>query len=120
MRTRLHALALGSLLVTWPCIGYAHAVVTHTSIEKTPVAADRPTEITLHFNSAIETSHSTVSIVDAGGKARALSLTPGTHEPGTLVVALPALPAGKYALRYKVLAADGHVTESVLRFEVKP
>src|SRR4029453_12669854 len=108
MRTRLQALALGSLLVAWPCIGHAHAVVTHTSLETAPVAADRPTEVALHFNSAIETSHATVSIVDADGKVRALSLTPGTHEPGTLVVALPALPAGKYALRYKVLAADGH------------
>jgi methionine-rich copper-binding protein CopC len=35
-----------------------------------------------------------------------------------MVIAVPALAAGKYALRYKVLAADGHVTENVLRFEV--
>ena len=31
---------------------------------------------------------------------------------------VPPLTAGFYALHYKVLAADGHVTESVLRFQV--
>ena len=43
---------------------------------------------------------------------------PGEHPANVLVVALPALTAGHYALKYKVLAADGHVTESVLRFQV--
>jgi hypothetical protein len=121
MRAHVLALALGGLLVVaLPSLARAHAVVTHTSLEDAPIVADRPTEVTLHFNSAIETSHVTVGLVDAGGKVRALSLAPGTREPGVLVVTLPALASGKYALRYKVLAADGHVTESVLRFEVKP
>jgi methionine-rich copper-binding protein CopC len=35
-------------------------------------------------------------------------------------VDLPPLAAGAYGLRYKVLAVDGHVTESVLRFTVRP
>jgi methionine-rich copper-binding protein CopC len=34
-------------------------------------------------------------------------------------VKVPPLAAGRYGLRYKVLAADGHVTESVLRFTVE-
>ncbi|HKA29726.1 MAG TPA: copper resistance protein CopC [Candidatus Binatia bacterium] len=32
---------------------------------------------------------------------------------------MPALPPGFYALQYKVLATDGHVTENVLRFRVE-
>ena len=31
---------------------------------------------------------------------------------------IPALAAGAYGLRYKVLAADGHFTENGLRFKV--
>ena len=107
-----------SLVVAAPAVGHAHAVITRSSIGDKPVPAGQATQVALHFNSAIETSHSTVSVMGADGKATPLDLVPGEHEPGTLVVALPALPAGHYALRYRVLAADGHVTESMLRFQV--
>ena len=32
---------------------------------------------------------------------------------------LSPLPPGVYVVRYRVLAADGHVTEGALRFTVK-
>ena len=44
--------------------------------------------------------------------------SPTGTKPSELLVDLPALPPGAYALHYKVLAVDGHVTESVLRFRV--
>jgi hypothetical protein len=44
-------------------------------------------------------------------------VTPGAGA-GLVTVDLPPLAAGSYGLRYKVLAADGHVTESLLRFTV--
>jgi hypothetical protein len=31
---------------------------------------------------------------------------------------LPALTPGEYAIKYKIFAADGHLTESVIRFDV--
>jgi methionine-rich copper-binding protein CopC len=37
-----------------------------------------------------------------------------------VLVQLPALTSGNYALRYRVLAADGHVTEDTIRFSVVP
>lgn len=107
-----------SLLVALPAVACAHAVVKRSSIGDKPLAAGQPTHVTLYFNSAIVTSHTTVKLVGADGNATPLDLVPGAHEPGTLVVALPALQAGSYALHYRVLAADGHVTESVLRFRV--
>jgi len=33
---------------------------------------------------------------------------------------MPALEAGKYALHYKVFAADGHITDDIIHFTVKP
>ena len=36
-----------------------------------------------------------------------------------LVVPLQPLTPGVYIVRYRVLAADGHVTEGALRFTVK-
>ena len=56
-------------------------------------------------------------LVDARNEERALEVVPRS-EPGKVTVTVPPLAPGTYGLRYKVLAADGHVTESVLRFTV--
>jgi hypothetical protein len=96
----------------------AHAVVTRASLRDTTVVAEVASEATLEFNSAIEAKLTKVTLVDARGEERSLALVAGDHPSNVLVIALPALPAGPYGLRYKVLAADGHVTESVLRFHV--
>jgi methionine-rich copper-binding protein CopC len=101
-----------------PVSGWAHAVVTHASLRDTTIAADTPSETRLEFNSAIEAKLAKVTLIDDQGAERRLELAPGEHPSNVLVVALPALAAGHYALKYKVLAADGHVTESVLRFQV--
>ncbi len=42
----------------------------------------------------------------------------GDQQPDRLVVPLRPLPPGGYVLRYKVLSADGHITEGALRFTV--
>jgi methionine-rich copper-binding protein CopC len=96
---------------------HAHAVLTRSSLDGTPVRANTSTTVTLKFNAGIETGLSKVVLVDERHGERALEVLPGS-EPGTLSVAVPALAPGTYGLRYKVLATDGHVTESVLRFKV--
>jgi len=101
-----------------PVSARAHAVVTRATLRDATIAADTPTTTTLEFNSSIEAKLAKVTLVDDQGVERTLDLAPGEHPSNVLVVALPALAAGHYALKYKVLAADGHVTESVLRFQV--
>jgi methionine-rich copper-binding protein CopC len=105
-------------LVGRPIAVHAHAVVTHAALKDGTVAAGTPSETTLEFNSAIEAKLAKVTLVDDKGAERPLDLAAGEHPANVLVVSLPALTPGHYALRYKVLAADGHVTESVLRFQV--
>ena len=95
----------------------AHAVLTKTSVRDRPVKADTATPVTLTFNSGIETGFA--QVVLARRRARiARSTARAGDKPSDVVVDLPPLPPGAYALRYKVLAADGHVTESVFRFRV--
>lgn len=101
-----------------PIAAHAHAVVTRATLKDATVAAGAPSETTLEFNSAIEAKLAKVTLVDDRGAERPLELAAGDHPKNVLVVSLPALTPGHYALRYKVLAADGHVTESVLRFQV--
>jgi methionine-rich copper-binding protein CopC len=57
--------------------------------------------------------------VENGGRERPLAVAP-VDGAAAIHVDLPPLAAGSYGLRYKVLAVDGHVTESVLRFTVAP
>jgi hypothetical protein len=101
-----------------PSLGRSHAVVMRASLRETAVVAESATRVRLEFNSAIEAKLAKVTLVDEQGGERPLEPAPGEHPKNQLVVALPPLAAGRYALRYKVLAVDGHVTESVLRFDV--
>lgn len=104
-------------LCTVRATAQAHAVVTKSSLDEMPIVANTAAAVTLHFNSGIEPKLSKVVLVDAAKQERSLAVTPSGTD--ALTVQVPALTAGKYALRYKVLAVDGHVTEQMLRFEVK-
>jgi methionine-rich copper-binding protein CopC len=96
----------------------AHAVLTRTSLRDAPVKANTPTSVTLTFNTSIEAGLTQV-MLRSDGPNRPLTAAAG-DQASQVVVALPPLPAGFYALHYKVLAADGHVTEGVQRFQVAP
>jgi methionine-rich copper-binding protein CopC len=41
------------------------------------------------------------------------------NQPGQVILQLPALPVGEYALKLKIFAADGHLSEDLLRFFVR-
>ncbi len=57
----------------------------------------------------------------AGGIELGVATVPDTPRVGAnrLIVELPALAPGAYALRYRVLATDGHYTDNALRFRVR-
>jgi methionine-rich copper-binding protein CopC len=113
-------LAVGATLLLGlasPSPVLAHAVLTKTSLDGTSVRADTATTVTLSFNTAIEAGLTKVVLVDQRNEERVLELL-APEKPGQVRVAVPALTPGTYGLRYKVLAADGHVTENMLRFTV--
>ena len=117
MRPSILTVATLALIVASASSLLAHAVLTKASLEGAPVRANTSTTVTLRFNAAIETGFTKVVLVDERHAEHVLEVLPG-GEPGTVSVAVPALAPGTYGLRYKVLATDGHVTESVLRFKV--
>jgi methionine-rich copper-binding protein CopC len=92
-------------------------------IESDPVhdaVLSRPPErIMLRFNSKIEKRLTRVSLTAGNGAPVALPVATGGFEaPDRLVIPLQPLGPGIYVLRYRVLAADGHITEGALRFRV--
>jgi methionine-rich copper-binding protein CopC len=96
----------------------AHAVVTDDSLKINPVQENQAGKVALRFNSKIELGLSQIFLVRKGDKHELLTVTAGKQQ-GQIIVDLPALAAGDYALRIKVFAADGHLTEDVIHFSVK-
>ena len=95
----------------------AHAIVTATSLREHPIEVEKAAHVLLTFNSSLELALSRVFLVSKGDKYQQLRFEPGAR-PGQLLIEVPPLAAGDYALKYRILAADGHVTEDVIRFHV--
>ncbi len=96
---------------------FAHAVVTHNSLKLKPVPVNQASQVELSFNAKIELDLSEVFLVSAGDTMQTISAMPG-NKPGQVVLALPALVPGEYAIKLKIFAADGHLSEDLLRFFV--
>lgn len=97
---------------------FAHAVVTHNSLELKPVPVNQASQVELSFNSKVELDLSEVFLVSAGDKMQTITASPG-GKPGKVMLNLPALSPGEYAIKLKIFAADGHLSEDLLRFFVK-
>jgi methionine-rich copper-binding protein CopC len=97
----------------------AHAIVLESSPLHDAVLTESPARIVLRFNSRIEAGLSRVTIEAASGRPVSLPAAGALGAENRLVVPLNPLPPGVYVVRYRVLAADGHVTEGALRFTVK-
>ena len=122
-RAYLFACAMALLIAATaglvPTHSHAHAIALKTSLTEHPIKQGAADSITLHFNSRIEVKLSRAMLVSRDQPERPLELAAG-KAPGDVLVQLPALTSGNYALRYRVLAADGHVTEDTIRFSVVP
>jgi len=95
----------------------AHAVVTHSSLNVKSILPNQERQVYLTFNSRIELDLSQVFLVSAGDKMQLLN-THYAQKPGQINIDLPALPLGEYAIKLKIFAADGHLSEDLIRFYV--
>jgi len=95
----------------------AHAVITDYSLKIAPIHVNSQAQVELSFNSQIELGLSQIFLVSKGDKHQLLKAVNGNKQ-GQVIVDIPPLEAGDYALRFKVFAADGHLTEDVIHFSV--
>ena len=102
-----------------PLHAAAHAIVLESEPARDAKLAEPPPRIYLRFNSKIEKRLTRVSISATDGRAVPLPVVAdGSQAPDRISLPLAPLRAGAYVIRYKVLAADGHITEGALRFSV--
>ena len=98
-----------------------HAVLLDATVrlDVAAVRAGAEAQVALRFSEGIQPRASKVELVPDQGPPRPLPLVFGPGD-GDVALTLPALPAGRYALRYHVTAADGHVTDATLPLRVAP
>lgn len=111
------ARAVALCTIAFSPAAWSHAVVTESSLTSHPVKANHPTKVVLFFNSGVELALSRVFLVSKGDVFHPVEIANG-KKAGEMLVDIPPLEPGDYALKYKVFAADGHFTENVIRFRV--
>jgi copper transport protein len=102
-------------------------ISAHAHLERSDPAADArlsaaPTAIRLWFSEAPELALSTVTLVDSAGSVIALGpAARGADGPRSMRVAIPhSLAPGRYRVRWRVAAADGHPSSGSFVFRVLP
>jgi copper resistance protein C len=105
-------------LVLTTRVALAHAVLVFSSPSANGSAQGPDVPISLKFNSRVDGARSTLMITAEDGKSTRLALDPQSA-PDTLTARASALVSGKYAIKWQVLAVDGHITRGQIPFEVK-
>ncbi|HEY5726170.1 MAG TPA: copper resistance CopC family protein [Methylomirabilota bacterium] len=95
----------------------AHAIILE-SVPGQGESLATPKRLVLRFNSRLEKPLCSVQLVGPRQKTIALLRQEPDSSADTLAYALPPLDPGAYQARWKVMAADGHVTEGVVLFTV--
>jgi hypothetical protein len=114
----LVALVLASALV--PAAGEPHAALVKSSPAARAVLARSPARTELWFSERLEPAYSSLSVVDGADVAvDGKDVVVGPDDPRRLSVSLPALPPGRYTVRFRVLSVDGHLVQSTFPFTIK-
>jgi copper resistance protein C len=122
-RRRLRLALLAAAGIIWTCWtgippAQGHAIILESEPRQDEAVA-APKRLVLHFNSRLEKSLCSVQLL-GGPRQRSVALLrlEADAAPDTLAYPLPPLAPGSYQARWKVMAADGHVTEGAVSFTV--
>jgi methionine-rich copper-binding protein CopC len=107
---------IGACLSKAPA-AHAHAIILESGPRHEESLAS-PKRLVLRFNSRLEKALCSVQLVGPRQKTIALLRQEADTAADTLTYPLPPLAPGTYQARWKVMAADGHVTEGIVLFTV--
>lgn len=96
----------------------AHGIVIESTPKHEETVAAPPKRLVIRFNSRLEKKLCSVTLIGPKQSNVLLVRQDADAAPDTLTYPLPDLKPGEYKAKWKVLAADGHVTEGVIAFKV--
>jgi copper resistance protein C len=112
------AILTAALVATLALQLHAHAVLVESNpaAGSTVRAPDLP--LSLRFNVRVDGSRSRCTLVLPDGNTKLLPLDSQT-KPDILTGKTTGLAAGKYKLRWQVLASDGHISRGEFTFNLE-
>ncbi|WP_175938394.1 copper homeostasis periplasmic binding protein CopC [Caballeronia sp. BCC1704] len=124
MKNRINK-GLAPLLATVALSLVSVAASAHGKLESaTPAAGSTvdatPDALRLTFNENIESSFSTIKVLNAAGApATKEKATVDSTNPRVLKISLPKLDSGLYTVQWGVMTSDSHKTKGTYTFTVK-
>jgi methionine-rich copper-binding protein CopC len=121
--SRRHRLALVAAVVAlaaMPALVLAHADLESATPTPGSTVTVAPPDLTATFTEAIDASKSSLVVLDGGGATVAEGGGPDLLQADgrTLVLLLPTLANGTYAVRWTSAATDGHIERGTFEFTV--
>jgi methionine-rich copper-binding protein CopC len=118
-RKLLVCAAATAAFVLSPALAFAHGRLESATPSAGSAVDASPESLRLTFNEDLESSFSTIKVVDASGafatkeKARVDS-----SNPRVLTVTVPKLVSGSYTVQWAVMTHDAHKTKGTYTFAV--
>jgi hypothetical protein len=99
---------------------WAHALLQKSEPARRAMLSRAPAQVRLWFSERLEPAFCSLSVHDPAGRpVTEEAARVSVEDPKLLELRLPALGAGTYTVRYKVLSVDGHTVKASYRFTVK-
>ncbi|SEJ84291.1 copper homeostasis periplasmic binding protein CopC [Paraburkholderia diazotrophica] len=104
----------------FPVLAFAHGKLENAVPAAGSTADVAPDALRLTFNEDLESSFSTIKVVDASGApATKEKAKVDSSNPRVLTVAVPKLASGSYTVQWAVMTHDAHKTKGTYAFMVK-
>ncbi|MBV8672586.1 MAG: copper resistance protein CopC [Acidobacteriaceae bacterium] len=117
MKTKfLNVTLLAVCLLVSSSAAFAHAVLIASTPKAHETVHGPSLDFDLKFNSRVDGTRSTLSVVMPDGAVKPLSLA--KQAQSNELTAHAQLPVGSYTLRWQALAVDGHITRGQIPFTV--
>ena len=108
------------LLLMAPSSSWSHAYLVKSSPARRAALTNAPTRVVLWFNERLEGQFSRLSVWNhQGEQVDTGDIQVGPDDFKKLSVSLPALSAGTYTVKYRVLSVDGHIVDAEFPFTVR-
>ena len=108
-----------SLLLIFPLVSSAHVHLDRSNPNKNAELSEAPTKIELWFSGKVAGEWSKIKVTNSKGKRFDKKNVTNGSSAKHLTVDLEPLPAGKYDVKWNVIAGDGHRIKGSMTFSVK-